>query len=75
MIECDAGAVNPDGCGTKGAARYPLSIGAGQTITVRLRFNETAPGAGDSFDERFEQTFEARRREADEFYAGVLPAT
>jgi hypothetical protein len=68
------GAVNPEGRGTKAAARYVLTIPPGGESVVRLRFtNEQAASAVEVFGE-FEQTFEARVREADEFYASVTPA-
>ncbi len=66
-------AVNPERTGTKAAAHYPLTIGPGETVTVRLRFTNTAPDSGDPFGKDFEQIFSARRREADEFYATVTP--
>ena len=60
--------------GTKAAAHYELEIGAGQTITIRLRltdidFSGVAAAAFDGFD----RLFAIRQREADEFYAGVIP--
>jgi hypothetical protein len=67
-------AVNPEQVGTKMAAHYRLTIGPGETAVVRLRLTETemtreaqAPFAD------FDQIFKAREREADEFYAGVIP--
>jgi len=67
-------AVNPEGRGTKAAARYVLTIEPGGERVVRLRFTEEPPSSVDeSFGEEFERTFEARRREADEFYASVIP--
>src|SRR5256712_300769 len=60
--------------GTKAAAHYQLEIGAGQTVTVRLRltdidFSGVAAAAFDGVD----RLFAIRQREADEFYAGVIP--
>jgi len=68
----DAVAAEPTG--TKAAAHYELEIGAGQTVTVRLRltdidFSGVAAAAFDGFD----RLFAIRQREADEFYAGVIP--
>ncbi len=63
-------AVNPAQVGTKAAANYRLTIGAGETATVRLRFTDKEsdkPFAG------FDQIFAERQSEADEFYAGVIP--
>src|SRR5216684_7307933 len=65
-------AVNPQRTGTKAAAHYPLVVGPGETVTVRLRFSDHAlPSPGDPFDTAFDQIFSARQREADEFYATV----
>jgi hypothetical protein len=65
-------AVNPAHTGTKAAARYRLSLAPGETQTVRLRLspNEDGPAFGGSFD----GIFAARIGEADDFYAGVIPA-
>jgi hypothetical protein len=65
-------AVNPDQRGTKVAAHYPLTVGGGQSRTLRLRLCD-APAAAPFGD--FEATIEARRKEADEFYATVIPAS
>ncbi|HEX8708104.1 MAG TPA: hypothetical protein VF723_07680 [Pyrinomonadaceae bacterium] len=68
-------AVNPLQKGTKAAAHYAPLIGPGETATFRLRFTERreTTGATGLFGPGFDQTFEERRREADEFYAGVIP--
>ncbi|MGZ6124652.1 MAG: MGH1-like glycoside hydrolase domain-containing protein [Myxococcales bacterium] len=73
-------AVNPEGTGTKAAAHYPVSIGAGESRTLRLRLSNSAPdawpatnGSGGPFG-GFEALMAARRREADEFYASVIPS-
>jgi hypothetical protein len=63
--------LNPQGRGTKAAAHYALTVAAGESRTLRLRLGEAA--SGDPFGD-FEAVFEARRKEADEFYAGVIPA-
>ncbi len=67
-------AVNPALEGTKAAAHYRLAVAPGQQQVVRLRLRDGAPAAtplGDAFDRVFGQ----RQREADEFYATVIPAT
>jgi hypothetical protein len=74
-------AINPEKTGTKVAAHYRLTVQAGECEVVRLRLSDVAPadlalgnGASDSpFGGRFEQVFQARRTEADEFYATVIP--
>ncbi len=68
-------AVNPERVGTKVAAHYPLTIAPGKTMTVRLRFTDTAmPATGEkAFGTAFDQIFGERQREAEEFYATVIP--
>jgi hypothetical protein len=63
--------VNPNQVGTKAAAHYQLTVGAGATVTVRLRLTDNL--MIEPFGESFGAIFETRRREADEFYAGVIP--
>ncbi|MCI0365582.1 MAG: glucosidase, partial [Phycisphaerales bacterium] len=62
------GAVNPEGTGTKAAARYHLEIDPGQTVVVRLRLSDQAPGFED-----FGRIFRDRIAEADEFYGCLTP--
>jgi Glycosyl hydrolase family 63 C-terminal domain len=66
-------AVNPEQIGTKVSAHYPLEIPAGGSVSMRLRLTDVRPAAGAGAD--FDRVFEARRREADEFYATVIPPT
>ena len=73
VVNGDSGAVNPDRTGTKAAAHYRLRIGAGQTATVRLRLTNAAPAPG-ALAREFDTVFAARKTEADEFYANVIPA-
>jgi hypothetical protein len=72
VVDGQADAVNPAARGTKAAARYSLRLEPGARATLRLRFNDGGAD-GTPFAAAFEQIFETRRREADEFYAGVLP--
>jgi hypothetical protein len=67
-------AVNTDERGTKAAAHYPLTVGPGETVTVRLRFTDQDMGRAPekSFDD-FDRIFKERQREADEFYSTVIP--
>ena len=66
-------AVNPQHTGTKAAADYEVTVGAGQSATLRLRLSDAAPTAmGDAFKD-FAKIMETRKREADEFYRGVIP--
>ena len=73
VVHGHTGAVNPAGTGTKAAAYYQMRVGAGQTTILRLRLSDTTPKEmRDAFGD-FDQTFEARLREADEFYAALTP--
>ena len=74
VINHQASAVNPAERGTKGAARYALSLAPGARTTLQLRFTATPPGS-DTFGSDFDATFAARKHEADEFYAQVIPDT
>ncbi len=67
-------AVNPKQTGTKTAAHYPLTVGSGETVTIRLRFTDKERDSGkDTFGVDFDHTFATRQREADEFYATMMP--
>ncbi len=69
-------AINPAQTGTKAAAHYTLSVAPGETATVRLRLTDKDPAAvtgEEIFGAEFEHIFATRRREADEFYADVIP--
>jgi len=65
-------AVNPAGVGTKMSARYRVVIGPGQWRQVRLRLTDAPPASG-LLGAEFESVFSDRQREADEFYADVIP--
>ena len=65
--------VNPARTGTKAAAWYRLSVPPGATQSLSLRLANEAP-AGDMFGTAFERTLRNREREADEFFAGAMPA-
>jgi hypothetical protein len=71
-------AVNPEKLGTKVSAHYPLTLGPGESRTVRLRLSDQPVGAsqralGGLHGDAFESVFPARLRVADEFYATVIP--
>jgi hypothetical protein len=69
-------AVSPENTGTIVAARYRLSIGSGEHRVVRVRFSDAAPGAQhDVFGDAFDRIIDRRRKEADEFYTTIIPAS
>ncbi|MBI3476271.1 MAG: glucosidase [Acidobacteria bacterium] len=65
-------AVNPHLTGTKAAADYGLTVGAGESAVVRLRLSGADLQGQQAFDS-FERIFAVRKREADEYYAKVVP--
>jgi hypothetical protein len=89
IVHAKKDALNPEKRGTKVSAHYPLTLGAGESRTVRLRLNdrlmsENPPnpplskgGKGgfqaNPFGKGFGEIFMARLEEADEFYATVIP--
>lgn len=73
-------AINPEKRGTKVSARYPLTLEAGESRAIRLRLcDQPAKGAQEalrrSFAKSFAAVFESRLKEADEFYATIVPAS
>jgi len=66
-------AVNAQPVGTKCAARYHLSIGGGESSTVRLRLTQRKPPEG-MFENTFDELFSARVAEANEFYKAIAPS-
>ena len=75
-------AVNPQKKGTKASAHYSLTVEARGSKTLRLRLSDVAlagvtsakTGQIGPFGSVFDNVIDARRREADEFYATVIPA-
>ena len=74
--------MHPAQQGTKAAAHYRLTVDPGAAQVVRLRLSDVAPAvlaqtdgeAAGPFGAPFEATLQARRQEADAFYATVIPA-
>jgi len=67
-------AVNREKEGTKAAAYYRITLGAGEDATVHLRLCDALPAAN-PFGQPFEDILMQRRSEADAFYAPVIPST
>ena len=65
--------VNPQKTGTKVAVHYTISVGAGETATIRLRLSDLTPtGVQDPF-KSFNEVMQSRQSEADEFYQAITP--
>jgi hypothetical protein len=72
IVDSKKEAVNPDQIGTKAAAHCTLTIGPGETKTIRLRLSDV-PDLKEPFGNEFEATFNLRQQEADEFYQRITP--
>ena len=83
VVRGDASAVNPAQTGTKMAANYRLSVPAGGCETIRVRLTPAAPARlpefyppeHGAFGPHFNTIMQARRREADEYYTQIIPAS
>jgi len=64
-------AVNPQQVGTKAAPHYHLEIDTQETVHVRLRFTDQYINV--PFSQEFEDVFQQRQTEADEFYEALTP--
>jgi mannosylglycerate hydrolase MGH1-like protein len=73
VVRGNSAGVNAALRGTKAAARYRLTIPAGDSARIRLRLTDNAFASKDPLSEDFDRTFVLRRSEADEFYASVIP--
>jgi hypothetical protein len=81
IVQGSKDSVNPQHKGTKACAHYPITLEAGESRVIRLRLSDVAlhqfPAAKGTQTGAFGTAFEAvmaeRRREADEFYASVIP--
>jgi hypothetical protein len=68
-----AATVNPAAQGTKMACWYRLTVAAGGTAELRLRFGRDRPGETVDLGAGFERIHADRSREADEYYATLAP--
>lgn len=74
VVQGRQAAVNPENQGTKVAGHYHVTIGAGQTTVIRLRLSSSfLEQKGELFGKPFDELFNDRLREADEFYKSVTP--
>jgi hypothetical protein len=83
LVHGQRDAVNPALIGTKAAGHYRMTVGSGQSSTVRLRLTDQpsfppdamGDGVRGPFSAGFDQVLSRRQREADEFYASITPAS
>jgi len=78
LVHGQTQAVTPEMTGTKVAAHYRLEVPAGAEAVLRLRLSDIAPESlapapDGPFGKGFDDILEARRHEADEFYASLTP--
>jgi hypothetical protein len=66
-------AVSPDRTGTKCAAHHTLTIAPGESAGIRVRLSAADRAPSDPLGSDFTRVLAARRAEADEYYARVLP--
>ncbi len=64
--------VNPEKIGTKVAVSYLLTVGTGETKTIRLRLSDV-PNLIEAFGENFDIIFSCKQKEADDFYQHITP--
>lgn len=76
IINKETDAISPDKRGTKVAAHYTLTVPPGGETIIKLRLcdNESLPKS-DPFGVSFDEIFEDRLKEADEFYNGIIPTS
>ena len=80
LVHGEQATVNPAATGTKCAALYPIMVGAGQDVVLRLRLTNVAPAElptdpGASAAAWVDTVIAARQSDADEFYADIIPST
>ncbi len=87
IVNGEKSAVNPAKQGTKAAANYLLELKGGEEKTIRLRLKSEPSAVADglSSDKKpskdgttnafkdFDKIFKSRKKEADEFYAEIIP--
>src|ERR1700722_9644183 len=74
LVNKEAGVLNPDLAGTKAAAHFSSVIAPGQSSTLRWRLtnqnlSDQNKNLLDLFGAGFEQVFDLRKKEADDFYS------
>jgi hypothetical protein len=66
------GAASTSGAGTKASAYYQRTLQPNESFVLRLRLTDKIHGA--ALDGNFDRIFAERIKEADDFYATVIPA-
>jgi hypothetical protein len=74
VVNGQKNAVNPKGSGTKAAPHYNLTVPAKGVEVIRLRLTPRQLSPSEALGADFDAAFDARKREADEFYGTIIPA-
>ncbi len=74
LVQGNKTAVNPDLIGTKVAVHCELTLAPNETKIIQLRLTDI-PDLAEPFDDSFQVAFATRKREADEFYHSIVPAS
>lgn len=82
IVHAQSDAINPRNIGTKVAAHYELHVPAGKASLIKLRLTKVGAEVmnrglnGNSiFGRDFDRVLGARRKEADDYYAGIIPSS
>jgi len=75
LVHGRAEAVNPAQVGTKMASHHRWRIAPGDAMSLRLRLSSGDPRSLARPFHNFDGVFDTRLKEADEFYADVIPST
>jgi Mannosylglycerate hydrolase MGH1-like glycoside hydrolase domain len=73
VVDGNEAAVNPEHDGTKAAAHHVLELAAGESRSVRVRLSAKGRRTSGKLGGGFDRVLRARRKEADAFYAAVIP--
>jgi hypothetical protein len=77
VISGETTAVNPELKGTKAAVQYNFTVPPKGEVSIKLRLSKDKPGTlwSNALAQEFENTFVARKAEADAFYSNIIPSS
>jgi hypothetical protein len=73
IVQGAPGALSPAQTGTKASAHYEVKLAAGGSASIKARLTNTVSSPG-VFGSDFDEVFADRQREADDFYATLIPS-
>ena len=71
VVDGETGAVNPKSFGTRTTAVHSCELGPGESRVFRFRLTAASEAKGKPFDRTFDEIFERRLAEANEFYEAL----